>query len=236
MLSCGRRPLPQPGLRGRVRPPGQGRSSPSNRGEQRLPAPPPHPFPGRRASSAAAGPEGGKEAAGPERPPGRPLPSGRTQAQLGPAPLTLRGTYPPHPAPPKPNERAGDEDGQAGRPMASGRGRGGRQHGRVCGKALEGRAGEGQGGGPAVPEEQRPVHLVRLVVIALLDAGAQLALHALHAAAVPAAAAFRRFLLRRHNRRRHQRGAGGRDGRAGRAQTHAAPERRRASPPGFRPF
>ena len=74
----------------------------------------------------------------------------------------------------------------------------------VRGKALEGRGGRGRAAGRAPPEEERPVHLVRLVAVALLDAGAQLALHALHAAAVPAAA-FDGFLLRRHHRGRHRR-------------------------------
>lgn len=118
--------------------------------------------------------------------------------------------------------------------MGSGRGRGGRQRGRVRGKALEGRAGEGRRGGPgaAVPEEERPVHLVCLVVVALLDAGAQLALHALHAAAVPAAAAFRGFLLRRHDRRRHQRG--GRGGEAGAGRMRTEPRRPAARLPPVR--
>lgn len=121
-----------------------------------------------------------------------------------------------------------------------GRGACARRQGRVRGKALEGRAGGGrggQGGGPrqALPEEERPVHLVRLVVVALLDAGPQLALHALHAAAVPAAA-FRGFLLRRHDRRRHQRGGGrGRGGRGDgtgrRAQAQGARQRPRARLP-----
>lgn len=98
------------------------------------------------------------------------------------------------------------------------------------------KAGRGRGrAGRAVPEEERAVHLVRLVVVALLDAGAQLALHALHAAAVPAAA-FRGFLLRRHNRRRHRRGGGGGgEGKGGRMRTHARSSV--ATPlPGFRPL
>lgn len=92
-------------------------------------------------------------------------------------------------------------------------------------KAARGRGG--RAAGRAVPEEERPVHLVRLVVVALLDAGAQLALHALHAAAVPAAA-LGRFLLRRHNRRRHRRGGARRGG--GKEGGRAGGGRRRAQP------
>lgn len=141
------------------------------------------------------------------------------------------------PAPPRPraaqraNERRKWTGAAANRERAWGRrAAAGRSAWEGSGRPRGGGAGGGgAGGGPgrAVPEEERPVHLVRLVVVALLDAGAQFALHALHAAAVPAAA-LGRFLLRRHNRRRHRRGGARRGG--GKEGGRAGGGRRRAQP------
>lgn len=76
---------------------------------------------------------------------------------------------------------------------------------------------------PRPPEEEGPVHLVRLVVVALLDAGTQLALHALDATAVAGAVAGTLLLC---HRRRH--------GPALRAELTLS-QARSAAPPGFRP-
>lgn len=62
---------------------------------------------------------------------------------------------------------------------------------------------EEEGRPPYAPEEQSPVHLVRLVVVSLLHAGAEFPLDALDASPVAAtaaaAAALQGLLLRRHD-------------------------------------
>lgn len=80
---------------------------------------------------------------------------------------------------------------------------------------------------PRPPEEEGPVHLVRLVVVALLDAGTQLALHALDATTVAGAVAGTLLLCHRRRRRR-------RHGPALRAELTLS-QARSAAPPGFRP-